>query len=1679
MQFTELPVPTSGIINYIFHFADIHIRAGIESGDSKVTRYQEYIDILNKACSYIQSTHGNVQDYVFVVAGDLVHDNRKAGAHCIDLFYQVIKKMAHLAPVYIIRGNHDYNQSSVSEQDMLSALLKGLDQYPNIAYLKQSGYYTAANIGFGLIAIQDALKSGDTHGRVDELPPFPKASALPNNLKKIALFHGDVPAAYPIEWFGDGYDYILLGDLHRLQVYNAKPSSELLQMTHEQGICHMSTYTRTEKHKPIWAYPGSTIQQNFGESIVGHGFLKWDIAHDSVHAFHIPNQYGFITAKQDQDQWHVNMSYPSNDKINDYWVPLQIAAQKQWFPKTIQLRVKQHTHATLSTFEVTEYFANYGFNITNTKSQTSFDTHSDEIDSKDLEIGIDLREFNEPQAWCDYIAHSVPPSDILYTPWKDWILQPTTLTISGVPPEHIVTMNIMSDIQERNKKIQSALDSYKLASESVNTAINTHTKFSLEYIDWAYILCYKDKCHFNFKELNGSVHCIGGKNGHGKTSFLETICIALYGEGFPSRTNKSYSASIICMQRPSRSRAFTSIVFSIDDTTFRIKRTFEANNEVKLNSKDIVLETYNNDNGLFDLIHSGKKATNEWVEKHLGNVHAFLTSCMITQSFDEDFFSKKPTDQKTYLDDQLHLGSSASFQNVLKTASLAYEDISKKLAGILELKKYEVERHRVDHNELEKAIHEHETLKHKIAELQTLYEQNKSQWSSVSEQELLKGSITLQKQLDRLKNDIQAIDLPDNMTLENAWKDNASIKTKLEHVQTYHKQGISIESLQKQHNLHTKHKPEQPDKDKNVVQERIKSLASEIDTIKNGPKLADIVKEQHTKLKKIDKQLQLKNTQLPQLQASAIELEATQHSLVDKKVSLVKPEQYDPDFESKQQEVLTSIMQFQKKHISLQNLQKRINKCVTPSIPESSWNNVTLEREQKRLAVWLGNLNKETGITNTLEIKKHMQDTQSQSKDVETLLSDKVAKQQSLAITKEELQTLYDRLQQVALDVVKQQPPPSTYQTKVKKNNERKKYETLVQQLDVHSKLVEGCDEIKLRAIKDQYPVIKVRIEHLDENIASTEELIDSCEKHDFNQKCKACMSHPWKLQLDKHLKHLESQKQERAKLDLDMLEQFGMIITNIAQEQQALQKLKLIDEVNKMRSEVDTLTQFWLTHDSMEAAYEQWKQACCQAESDAQKAKDKLNKLIKDLDLLKSDVDKLSKSHTTFSTKAAKLEFFYNEWTSVYEQLSHDIKNNRTSLEAWKKWRDLHQVLESDQETWTKLEQHLPYFEKQSQLKESMLRYSKNIQDIDAQLAQIAQSLKKTKQELQQCEQDIRALEHQKQDMTSLLKDLEINKVSYDDKTQKHAMWINILQNFTVWETWQDKLKDIELSMEAHNLHQALQDNAKIIDKIALRNRLHNELLKYENTLYVMPFYTKSKELEANIKKTETHKLELELHIRDAQTKFTKYEQMQKDLQSLDEHTQRLHMMHVTLKNITSHFATFKDWVLEKQILPVICKNINQLLTIMCKNHRVIELSCTFDDKNNFNWMMKDGIHTPPLEKASGFQRFTISLAMRIVLGRLGVAGIKNRQLFIDEGFTACDVDNLDNVPRVLHKLLEMYDAIVLVSHLDDLKNGIDSFINIDRDELKGLSSIQYGAVQESYTTVKKVGRPKVPKLC
>ena len=659
---------------HIIHLADLHIR----SGNLQKSRYIEYETVFNRIVNDLEN-YIYIKDSVIFILGDIFHNQVKIESAGLKLSLEFIKKLSNLAHVYIIRGNHDYLQAFPDEPDLISSVLS-ID-IPNVTYLNKTGHYTIGDIGIGLISIQDALQSGNTQGITPDLPAFPDPNQfLKSEIKhKIAIFHGPIGKAklpngteimehnsYPLEWF-KGYDYILLGDIHLQQVNNAKLLTEQAQNQSNFKNCILTNTYNTPPN--TWAYPGSTIQQDFGESLLGHGFLIWDLDNQQVNTCHVKNDYGFVTVKLVNSEWTVH--------VKNKWLPLiKTIKENTWFPKNIYLRIKkiynsQDTYnqdlinllefLNINILEIRYDYTNSNANATNVNA------------NEQVEESLDLSAYNSPKVWMEYLEKKQDQEQD--TPWKTWFTNHDTLMI----PSDISNTNIQAKIKEKNEKFAKLLTEYKdLYDDQLNLS-SIKKPFNINYLEWDYILCYRNNNYFNFDNLD-NISAITANNACGKSSFLETICIALFGEGFPSRHNKTYSASIICQEKPDSSSAKTVIYVTINNIKYIITRVFSHTskdaNKLVCESKYTTLEREDcKDQGTKQNIHSGKTAVDAWVKKHIGSIEAFLLSSMISQNVDMDFFNLKSADQKELLDNALSINVSTKFHNVLKEAKLSHSYI--------------------------------------------------------------------------------------------------------------------------------------------------------------------------------------------------------------------------------------------------------------------------------------------------------------------------------------------------------------------------------------------------------------------------------------------------------------------------------------------------------------------------------------------------------------------------------------------------------------------------------------------------------------------------------------------------------------------------------------------------------------------------------------------------------------------------------------------------------------------------------------------------------------------------------------------------------------------------------------------------------------------------------------------
>jgi exonuclease SbcC len=128
------------------------------------------------------------------------------------------------------------------------------------------------------------------------------------------------------------------------------------------------------------------------------------------------------------------------------------------------------------------------------------------------------------------------------------------------------------------------------------------------------------------------------------------------------------------------------------------------------------------------------------------------------------------------------------------------------------------------------------------------------------------------------------------------------------------------------------------------------------------------------------------------------------------------------------------------------------------------------------------------------------------------------------------------------------------------------------------------------------------------------------------------------------------------------------------------------------------------------------------------------------------------------------------------------------------------------------------------------------------------------------------------------------------------------------------------------------------------------------------------------------------------------------------------------------------------KKKLPVINEEISTILS------NIVDFQVYFeDDGSKLNIMIEHPNSEPrPIEMGSGAEKSIAAMAIR--LSMLQVSNLPKSNLFIlDEPGTALDNENMEGFIRILDMIKNYYDTVLLISHMDALKDVADQIITID----------------------------------
>jgi DNA repair exonuclease SbcCD ATPase subunit len=234
----------------IIHISDIHIKNRI--------RHDEYIKVFNNLYESVKNIEGNK---IIAIIGDIMDHHGTASSEATDLMFYFITKLSELCDVIIISGNHDIKLgNNENSKSIIDATIPYLNNSNIHCLNKNNRIKKLFDINFILTDLNEQVYK--IKKNKDEI--------------NIGLYHGTLNKSitdmnYKFENEKNikasdfkNYDYVLLGDIHKMQYLN--------------------------KNKTI-AYSGSLIQQNYGESIDNHGYILWDLINKTSSFVEIHNDH--------------------------------------------------------------------------------------------------------------------------------------------------------------------------------------------------------------------------------------------------------------------------------------------------------------------------------------------------------------------------------------------------------------------------------------------------------------------------------------------------------------------------------------------------------------------------------------------------------------------------------------------------------------------------------------------------------------------------------------------------------------------------------------------------------------------------------------------------------------------------------------------------------------------------------------------------------------------------------------------------------------------------------------------------------------------------------------------------------------------------------------------------------------------------------------------------------------------------------------------------------------------------------------------------------------------------------------------------------------------------------------------------------------------------------------------
>ena len=563
------------------HIADTHIR--------NLKYHYEYREVFKQLYESLK----NEQVDCIVHCGDIAHTKTQISPEFVDMAREFFESLAAIAPTYIILGNHDGNLKNSSREDAITPIVKAMKN-KNITLLKDAGEHKI-NKDFCL----NVLSVFDEENWV-----APSSVDAIN----IALYHGAIDRSKTdLNWtlggdhdisIFDDFDFAFLGDIHKTQILD------------KQGRIR---------------YAGSTVQQNFGESL-DKGYLLWDIKDkDSFTCKHITfkNPKPFVTIEL---------------------TPKGLMPKKIDAPVGARLRLVSNSNIPLDRVRKAISIAKHRFKPESVTYLNRAATRRVSIEN--ATGGLNQEDLRDIKVQEKLIKEYL----------KDYKVEP----------------EVMKKVLQLNQRYSSMVEDKEEVARNIN--------WDLKKVEWDYLFNYGESNKINFEKLNGIIG-IFGKNFSGKSSIVDSFLYTLY-----NSASKSIRKNLNIINQNS-DYGMGKVTIGIDDKEYIVKRssekytkklhgeeTLEAKTETDFYSVDLLGEKESL-NGL------SRQDTDKNIRRLFGTIEDFLMTSMASQLDSLTFINEGSTKRKEILAKFLDLEMFDKKFKLAKEDSQETKAVLKKLEG--------------------------------------------------------------------------------------------------------------------------------------------------------------------------------------------------------------------------------------------------------------------------------------------------------------------------------------------------------------------------------------------------------------------------------------------------------------------------------------------------------------------------------------------------------------------------------------------------------------------------------------------------------------------------------------------------------------------------------------------------------------------------------------------------------------------------------------------------------------------------------------------------------------------------------------------------------------------------------------------------------------------------------------